>query len=198
MRMWGWASYFLSAYTRNNLSLIYRRPSRLLWCFLLSSGFSLAAAEKLFQHRELRKEQASLAWVEMPFSAILYLSIAPAPSSDEIRKVGQWRAKEGCSTGMLEAGREADEDVEERWEGEGCVRKISAIALNQTWGTRYHGLISCYAAPHTQLIVMAVGCEHGRGSGKSKGLGKVVFFKCWAFSIFIKMNIQGNREIISI
>lgn len=53
---------------------------------------------------------------------------------------------------------------------EGCARKISAHALNQTQGTRYHGLISCYAAPHTQLIVMAVGCEHGRGSGKSKGL----------------------------
>ncbi len=145
---------------------------RRLWCFPLSSGFSLAAAtEKMFQHSELRKEHASLAWVEMPFSAILYLSIAPAPSPDEIRKVGQRRAKEGCSTGMLEAGREADEGAEERWKGEGCVWKISARALNQTWGTRYHGLISCYAAPHTQLIVMAVGCEHGRGSGKSKGLG---------------------------
>lgn len=92
---------------------------QILWCFLFSSGFSLAAAaaEKLFQHSELKKEQASLAWVEIPFSAILYLSIAPAPSPDEIRKVGQWRAKEGCSTGMLEAGREADEGVEERWKG---------------------------------------------------------------------------------
>jgi len=51
---------------------------------------------------------------------------------------------------------------------EGCVRKISAQALNQTPGTRYRGLISCYAAPQTRLIVMAVGCEHGHGSSKSK------------------------------
>lgn len=106
---------------------------RLLWCFLLSSGFSLAAAEKLFQHSGLRKEQASLAWVEMPFSAILYLSIAPAPSPDEIRKVGQWRAKEGCSTGMLEAGREADEGVEERWEGGGLCTEDISPCLKPGW-----------------------------------------------------------------
>lgn len=124
---------------------------------------------KLFQYSELRKKQASLAWVEMPFLAFLYLSIAPALSPDEIRKVGQWRAKEGCSTGMLEAGREADGGADERWEG-GCAQKISAHAFNQTRGTRYQGLISCYAAPDTLLIVMAVGCEHGRGSCKSKGL----------------------------
>lgn len=66
---------------------------------------------KQFQHSELRKEPASLAGVEMPFSTTLYLSTAHAPSADEIRKVGQWRAKEGCSTGMLRAGREADEGV---------------------------------------------------------------------------------------
>ncbi|CAB1421630.1 unnamed protein product [Pleuronectes platessa] len=101
-----------------------------------SSGFSPAAAEGLFQRRELRREQASLAWVEMPFSARLYLSVAPAPSPDEIRKVGQWRAKEGCSTGTLEAGRAADEVVVERWE-DGCVRKIPACALNPAPGT-YH------------------------------------------------------------
>ena len=97
----------------------------------------------------------------MPFSARLYLSIAPAPSPDEIRKVGQWRAKEGCSTGTLEAGRAAGEVVVERWE-DGCVRKIPACALNQAPGTCNHGLISCYAAPHTRLIVMAVECEHGQ------------------------------------
>lgn len=62
----------------------------------------------------------------MPFSAILYLSIAPAPSLDEIRKVGQWRAEEGCSTGALKAGREADEGVEGRWERGGlCTEDIS-------------------------------------------------------------------------
>ncbi|KAK5895044.1 hypothetical protein CesoFtcFv8_011668 [Champsocephalus esox] len=62
----------------------------------------------------------------MPCSAVLYLSIAPAPSADEIRKVGQWRAKEGCSAAMLQAGREAEEGVEERWEGEGlCTEDIS-------------------------------------------------------------------------
>lgn len=55
-------------------------------------------------------------------------------------------------------------------EEEGCAQKISAHAFNQTRGTRYQGLISCYAAPDTLLIVMAVGCEHGRGSCKSKGL----------------------------
>lgn len=90
----------------------------LVWCFPLSSGFSPAAAEKQSEHSEhseLRKEQSSLARVETPFSALLYLSIAPASSPDEIRKVGQWRAKEGCSTGTLEAGTEADEGAEERW-----------------------------------------------------------------------------------
>lgn len=77
----------------------------------------MAPAQKLFQRSELKKEQASLGRDEIPFSAILYLSIAPAPFPDEIRKVGQWRAKEGCSTGMLEAEREADEGVEVRWKG---------------------------------------------------------------------------------
>ncbi|KAK5620444.1 hypothetical protein CRENBAI_023970 [Crenichthys baileyi] len=68
---------------------------------LLLFGFSKAAAEKLLQH-------------------------APAPSTDEIRKVGQWRAKEGCSTGTLEAEGEADEGVERRWEGRGlCMEDIS-------------------------------------------------------------------------
>lgn len=62
----------------------------------------------------------------MPFLAFLYLSIAPALSPDEIRKVGQWRAKEGCSTGMLEAGREADGGADERWEGRRlCTEDIS-------------------------------------------------------------------------
>lgn len=183
MRMWGRASCYVSAYTQNNLFLIYRRPSpvspRLLWCFLLSSGFSWLLQRNGFSIASWEKEQASLACLEMPFSAILYLSIAPAPSPDEIRKVGHWRAKEGCSTGMLEAGREADEGVGERWEKEeGCAWKISAHASNQTRGTRYRGLISCYAAPHTQLIVMAVGCEHGRGSRKSKGLA---IFKVLSF-----------------
>lgn len=50
-----------------------------------------------------KKEQASLGRYEIPFSAILYLHVAPAPSPDEIRKVGQWRAKEGCGAGTLEA-----------------------------------------------------------------------------------------------
>lgn len=106
----------------------------------------------------------------MPLSAFLYLSTAPASSPDEIRKVGWQRAKEGCNTGMLEAGREAEEGAEKRWREEGCAWEISARALNQARGARYQGLISCYAAPHAQLIVMVLGCEHGRGSCKSKGL----------------------------
>lgn len=95
-------------------------------CSLLSSGFSSAAAEKLFQCSEWKKKRASLARVETPLSAFLYLATAPAPSPDEIRKVGQQRAKEGCSTGMLEAGMEADEGAEKRWEGTGlCMEDIS-------------------------------------------------------------------------
>lgn len=74
-------------------------------------------ARKLFQRGEPKKKggQASLGRDEIPFSAILYLRVAPALSPDEIRKVGQWRAKEGCGAGTLEAEREADEGVEVRW-----------------------------------------------------------------------------------
>lgn len=76
----------------------------------------------MFQHRELRKEQASLARVEMPLSSFLYLSVAPVLAPDEIRKVGQWRAEERCSAGRKEGG--------ERWETKCCTWKISANALN--------------------------------------------------------------------
>lgn len=130
MQMWRQASCYMSAYTRKNHFLICRRPSPVCLDFCDVSCSHLASAWLLqrncFSIVELRKERASLAWVEMPFSAFLYLSIAPAPSLDEIRKVGQWRAKEGWSTGRLEAGREADEGVEERWEGGGlCTEDIS-------------------------------------------------------------------------
>ena len=82
--------------------------------------------KKVLEHSELRKEQASLAWVEIPFAALLYLSTACASSPDEIRKVGQWRAKQGCSTGLLEAGKEADEGAGGRWGGRGlCMEDIS-------------------------------------------------------------------------
>lgn len=60
-------------------------------------------AETVSAWRAEKKEQASLGRDEIPFSAILYLHVAPAPSPDEIRKVGQWRAKEGCGAGTLEA-----------------------------------------------------------------------------------------------
>lgn len=67
--------------------------------------------------------------------------------------------------------READEGAEERWGRRRAVHgRYQPRALNHAPGTRYHGLISCYAAPHARLIVMAVGREHGRGGGKSKGL----------------------------
>ena len=69
-------------------------------------------------------------------------------------------------------GKERQMRVQKR-DGEGgglCTEDISPRALNHAPGTRYHGLISCYAAPHARLIVMAVGREHGRGGGKSKGL----------------------------
>lgn len=111
--------------------------------------------------------QASLAWVEMPYSASLYLTTAPAPAPDEIRKVGQWRAEEGCSTGR---GRQT---TVWRSEGgqEGCAWEICAHAWEAGSRQLLSPLISCYAASRLQLIVMAVGCENGRGSCKSKGLG---------------------------
>lgn len=113
-------SILLCECTRWNQSLLHLQETisslpPLLWCFLLSSGFSLPAAEKQFHRSELRKKQSSLDWAKMPFSAFLYLSIAPALSSDGIRKVGQRRAKEGCSTGMLRAEKRG------RW---GCRRKM--------------------------------------------------------------------------
>lgn len=92
-------------------------PAYTRFCDASCSLMASAPTQKLFQRSELKKEQPSLGRDEIPFSAILYLSIAPALFPDEIRKVGQWRAKEGCSTGMLEAEREADEGVEVRWKG---------------------------------------------------------------------------------
>lgn len=91
---------------------------RVLRCFLRCHGFGAApCTETVSAWRTEKKEQASLGRDEIPFSAILYLRVAPAPSPDEIRKVGQWRAKEGCGAGTLEAEREADEGVEVRWKG---------------------------------------------------------------------------------
>lgn len=120
----------MSAHTQNNLFLLICRrpfPVCLGFCDVSSlSGCGVAAAEKQLQQSELRKEQASLAWEEMPFSASLYLSTAPAPAPDEIRKMGQWRAKEGCNSGRLRVGREGDEGAEEKWEGRGlCMEDIS-------------------------------------------------------------------------
>lgn len=77
---------------------------RTLGCFLLCRGSGAAPrTETVSAWRTEKKEQASLGRYEIPFSATLYLHVAPAPSPDEIRKVGQWRAKEGCGAGTLEA-----------------------------------------------------------------------------------------------
>lgn len=82
---------------------------------------------------------------------------------------GRWGSG-GQKKGVAQACLKGEERQMREQKRDGCAQKISAHASNQTRGLRYRGLISCYAAPHTQLIVMAVGCEHGRGSCKSKGL----------------------------
>ncbi|KAI4824596.1 hypothetical protein KUCAC02_013096, partial [Chaenocephalus aceratus] len=57
---------------------------------------------------------------------------------------GQWRAKEGCSTAMLQAGREAEEGVEERWEGEGlCTEDISPGLKPRLQERQSTGLLAC-------------------------------------------------------
>lgn len=128
-----------------------RRPSPVRLNFCDASCSHLTSAWLLqrncFSIKKLREEQASLAWVEMPFPACLYLSIAPARSPDEIRKVGQWRAKEGCSTGSLEAGREADEGVGERWEAEGLCMEDICLRLkpgSRQSLSRFDFLLCCF------------------------------------------------------
>jgi len=88
-------------------------------------------------------------------------------------KSGRWGSggqRKGAAHGCLKQAERQMRVQRRDGKEEGCAWKISARAFNQARGTCYQGLISCYAAPHTQLIVMARGCEHGRGSCKSKGL----------------------------
>lgn len=160
------------AHHPNKLFISNRRPSSagLNSCSHLASA--LLGPEKLFQRQTQRGSQASLAREEKPLPAALYLAIAPAWSADEISKVAQWRAQEGEAQADWEQA-ERLPGVQERdgKQEEGCAPKIAARAFNQAPGSRYRGLISCYAAaPHSQLIVMVVGRGNGSGGCKSKGL----------------------------
>lgn len=120
VQTWLWTSCYVSVHTEQSPPPhLQQTISTLPDLCDVSSLSGEAAAEKQLRRSELRKEQASLAREEMPSSAFLYLSIAPAPAPDEIRKVGQWRAKEGCNSGRLRVGREGDECAEEKWEGGG-------------------------------------------------------------------------------